>query len=601
MRRLRAVPAWEWLVYGPALAFYVVFIGRTTFTYRGRTYFWLFDDAMISMRYARNFAEGHGLVWNPGERVEGYSNFLWTLVMSGVHAVGFSDTGASLAMMVIGAVLLLGATFVVGRICRTVAPGRELARGVAMALTASFYPLVYWTLRGLEVGLAALLIATAVLLALRLTDGWDRRAGWGLAATLAATVLTRDDLLLPAVLILAFVAWRVPRQARRRVLARLVGAVVVAVGAHTAFRLAYYGDALPNTYYLKLDGIGLWTRVRRGLTVVAYTWLQELYAPLLLAAALVLTRRLRLHRAAVLLGVLFLAQCAYCVYVGGDAFEAVRFSNRYIAPVVPLLAILAGMGLDELVRAPAERWRLTAGIGGAIGVVALLQVKDWLPTDLFDVPVSDGVNVLRPLAALVCAAVLVGSVALRRRTPTAGPRIAVLSSAVLALALMFAVNARPLKTWVSSNAQDVTLFESFVRQGVDIRDLTPPETTVAMTGAGNIAYFDHRPAIDLLGKMDPVVAKGPPKPIDFRPGHDKWNYPYSIGHLRPDVIAQMWHPTARDLCSLRAWGYRQIAPQVYVRGTKLAATEAELARRSRASVVVPALPDPSSCPVAGGP
>ena len=40
------------------------------------------DDQMISMRYARNLVEGHGLAWNPGERVEGYADPLQTCVMA---------------------------------------------------------------------------------------------------------------------------------------------------------------------------------------------------------------------------------------------------------------------------------------------------------------------------------------------------------------------------------------------------------------------------------------------------------------------------------------------------------------------------------------
>ncbi len=48
----------------------------------GRRYFGLFDDAMISMRYAWNFSHGQGLVWNAGERIEGFTNLLWTLIMS---------------------------------------------------------------------------------------------------------------------------------------------------------------------------------------------------------------------------------------------------------------------------------------------------------------------------------------------------------------------------------------------------------------------------------------------------------------------------------------------------------------------------------------
>ena len=66
-----------------ALLLYVVYIARNAFRIKDETYFSLFDDAMISMRYAQSLAEGHGLVWNPGEApVEGYTNFLWTLVMA---------------------------------------------------------------------------------------------------------------------------------------------------------------------------------------------------------------------------------------------------------------------------------------------------------------------------------------------------------------------------------------------------------------------------------------------------------------------------------------------------------------------------------------
>ena len=49
-----------------------LFILRTSFVIGGERYFSLFDDEMISMRYARNLAHGYGLIWNPGgERVEG--------------------------------------------------------------------------------------------------------------------------------------------------------------------------------------------------------------------------------------------------------------------------------------------------------------------------------------------------------------------------------------------------------------------------------------------------------------------------------------------------------------------------------------------------
>ena len=46
------------------------------------------DDAYISFRYARNLIEGHGLVYNPGERVEGYTNLVWTLFIAAGMKMG---------------------------------------------------------------------------------------------------------------------------------------------------------------------------------------------------------------------------------------------------------------------------------------------------------------------------------------------------------------------------------------------------------------------------------------------------------------------------------------------------------------------------------
>jgi hypothetical protein len=46
------------------------------------------DDAYISFRYARNLGDGLGLVWNPGEHVEGYSNFLWVMILAGAYRLG---------------------------------------------------------------------------------------------------------------------------------------------------------------------------------------------------------------------------------------------------------------------------------------------------------------------------------------------------------------------------------------------------------------------------------------------------------------------------------------------------------------------------------
>ena len=71
-----------------AAIFYLVFIFRTAFDVHGQRFFTLVDDAMVSMRYARNLAQGNGLVWNLGQPpVEGFTNLGWVLLMALVQLV----------------------------------------------------------------------------------------------------------------------------------------------------------------------------------------------------------------------------------------------------------------------------------------------------------------------------------------------------------------------------------------------------------------------------------------------------------------------------------------------------------------------------------
>src|SRR5438045_4316159 len=123
---------------------------------------------MVSMTFARNLAEGHGLVWNAGgERVEGFTNLLWTLWMAGIHVLGAPAATSSLFVMLSGLAALVGNLFVVRAIAVRLS-GAPVVPVIAMLLTAVTYPLIYWTLRGMEVGLLALLCSSAILLALRL-------------------------------------------------------------------------------------------------------------------------------------------------------------------------------------------------------------------------------------------------------------------------------------------------------------------------------------------------------------------------------------------------------------------------------------------------
>ena len=564
--RVRRAAAMEWLVIGGSAAFYAAFIVRSGFSIAGRTYYTLIDDSMISMTYARNLADGHGLVWQPGPHVEGYTNFLWTLWMAVVHLFPLSDRMASLPVMISGAAILVATMLVVRSICRAVVPDRTLVPVAAMALVGLCFPLVFWTLRGMEVGLTALLVAVAARLALGLRDEVTGRRLIALGGVLAAAVLTRDEMVVPAAVMVAFaVAWS-GRAQRRRVLAILGGILVLTVVAHGAFRLAYYGNALPNTYYLKLAGFPLSTRLHRGVVGLTYTVLTGLYLTVGLAVvALVSGRGTRRFQGLSLFALVFVTECVYSAYVGGDFQEELRFPNRFIATGLPLLMVLAAIGISDLVRRTGMTAARRAAVGLGIVLVlagAFLQSHGWSETSILQftgpIPYRTARVALALVAALVLGACLLPyRPRMARWMPVAAPLLLVLTLATL--------NYGPLRTWASSGPADKPSERLETTRGLIFRATSAPANSAALIAAGNWKYFSHRRGVDLLGKMDTVIAHGPSHDVFLKPGHTKWNYDYSIGKLRPDVVADLAFPTTSDLCHMTAWGYRQIAPRLFVR------------------------------------
>src|SRR4029079_10383177 len=168
------------------------------------TYFVLFEDAMISMRYARHLADGHGLVWNIGEPpIEGFTNLLWVLWMSVAHKVGLSESKISLFIMLSGIAIMLMTGLVTARIARKIT-SHSSAHWVPVAVLAATlfdYPLVFWTLRGMEVGALALFVYTLLWLVLENEEAFSLPRTVAMGALTAGALLIRSDSVVPVGLI----------------------------------------------------------------------------------------------------------------------------------------------------------------------------------------------------------------------------------------------------------------------------------------------------------------------------------------------------------------------------------------------------------------
>ena len=136
-------------------------------------YPFLIDDAFISLRYAERLVNGHGLNWNDGERVEGYSNLLWVLLAAGFMSLKFDPVAIIRIIGILSAAAAMGALDINQR--RTREPLSSLLIGnLAFALTA---PVAIWAMAGLESALVTALLAWIYALCLPLLENPDRRAG----------------------------------------------------------------------------------------------------------------------------------------------------------------------------------------------------------------------------------------------------------------------------------------------------------------------------------------------------------------------------------------------------------------------------------------
>jgi hypothetical protein len=170
---------------------------------------------------------------------------------------------------------------------------------------------------------------------------------------LAVSTLVRVDMAVPYLVILGVMLFVQPKFRKQHLLWGL-GLLTLFIGGQTLARYLYYGDLLPNTYYLKLEGFPFTLRILRGLyTLFMLVWYSNWVLCLLPLAIFIFRRDWKVT----LFWLIFLAQAAYSVFVGGDAWEHRGGANRFISIAIPLFFVLFALVLDEIRKAVAGRWR----------------------------------------------------------------------------------------------------------------------------------------------------------------------------------------------------------------------------------------------------
>ena len=526
----------------PGLIFMLVLEWQSSGNPWGSRRFTLFDDAMISMDYGRTLARAGEMVWFPGApRVQGFTNPLWTLWMALVHLVGFDGSSAALVMSLTGVLLILASSWIIFDLVHTHSVGNNQLIAVLSAGSLPFlYPLTYWTLRGMEVGALTFLC----LLLLRATVNHIRdgrvRISFSMILPMILGIATRFDFAIFCVVAVASLLLWGPAYVKTR-LAALYGAIVIATAASVCLaQKLYWGSWLPNTYHLKMDGVSPIDRISRGLASSAKT--SVLFAIIAIAVCSQL-RSTEFHRRVVLIAsAMFVAMAAYAVYIGGDAWEG-EMLNRFYATIVPLVPLIVGLSFNTLRKRATPAVISIALVLTAVGAGVTVNPFGFSNKHFY---VVAAVSILSAFIIFVLSLI---------------PRDGFVAGAVVA-AVCLIVSAYPMAQQQRHSDLLLTRTNLFVTESVEtMRDTTEVGASVATIWAGVPAYYSHRTMLDLLGKNDTFIATSAPHGAFF-PGHNKWDYDYSIGKLQPDVIFQTFDRGLEKNLHQRIlnWGYKKMCP-----------------------------------------
>ena len=526
----------------PGLLFMLILEWQSSENPWGSRRFTLFDDAMISMDYGRTLAKTGEMVWFPGApRVQGFTNPLWTLWIAFVHLVGFDGSSAALVISLTGVLLILASSWIIFDLVHTYSAGNNHLIAVLAAGSLPFmYPLVYWTLRGMEVGA----LTFFCLLLLRATVNHIRdgivRIQYSMILPIVLGIATRFDFAIFCVVAVAALLMWGPAYIKMRLVA-LYGVIVVATAALVCLaQKLYWGSWLPNTYHLKMDGVSPIDRISRGLASSAKTTVLFV----IIAVALISQLRFKeLHqRVAVIASAMFVAMAAYAVYIGGDAWEG-EMLNRFYATIVPLVPLIIGLSLNTIRKRITPVFISLAVLVTSIGAGVTVNPFGFSEKHFYIVA---GVSVV--IALVICLLSFI-------------PRDGYVAGAVVA-AVCLIVSAYPMAQQQRHSDLLLTRTNLFVTESVEtMRDTTEVGASIATIWAGVPAYYSHRTMLDLLGKNDTFIARSAPHGAFF-PGHNKWDYNYSIGELQPDVIFQTFDRGLEKNLHQRIinWGYKKMCP-----------------------------------------
>lgn len=313
------------------------------------------DDAFITLRYVENFVNGNGLVFNIGEKVEGYTNFLWLLVLSVFAVMGMNMIDISQYVSVGFGVMTLIMTFKISTLIRLkdeekTGKKSKLITGntnsvklldlIPVILTAFVGAFQYWSISGMETSMFTALSFLGIYYYLRDMDKPGIAYNYPLVLFLAS--LTRPEGMYVFGIIILHKIVMAFRKDKSGAIKELFskdnlityGVYVLPTILFMLFRLSYYGYPFPNTFYAKTGFSAVYLEMGWG-----YFWdfaSGYLLWGIAFITPLILFKRKEIFPQVLLLFMLYFLYTVYIISIGGDVLPLYRFFF-FVGPLVFIL------------------------------------------------------------------------------------------------------------------------------------------------------------------------------------------------------------------------------------------------------------------------
>jgi len=478
------------------------------------------DDPFISFRYAENLASGNGLVFNEGQRVEGYTNLLWVLIFSLFSLVGLSKWpfGLLIAAKILGIIIAIITFWLMMRTFpKFFPPGNKDAAHesqmkkmdvtheshfvgyhqyfalipVLLMMTSIYYAV--WSVGALETTLFALLTLVANFIILGDINSGNTSVSSNIKRPILAgfifflVAITRaDGFIIFTSAFLCLLIFTLLKRIRWAYLLHLTWAFLLPSLVVLGLRLSYYGDLLPNPFYLKA-GFSL-EHIHCGLVDLGQAFLyihpdghvHGLFGnplPFILMFVPFLFRRTWRNPRIMLIGFQAGAYLLYIIYKGFDWMGMFRF----FVHILPLLALLSGLGFAMLYSCFAKPGKRSAGYA-------------------------------RKITTLFLSIIIVGSL-------LGGMKF--FTTRIDHFVSGFAKWPPPL------------MLEYHRDMGFWLRDNARPGELVALGDAGAIPYFSSVTILDMMGLMDEHISR-----LKAEQYFQKFDVEYLLSH-EPDWLMLM--------------------------------------------------------------